>query len=89
MFRSASGFKAKYHYLTLLVAADFDQWHVAVQGPGLSIHGGRQFSEAKAKEHARACAADYIHREKQQDLPVLEQLEWEPLTPGEWLSWRP
>jgi len=89
MFRVATGFKAKYHYLTLLVAADFDEWKVFVQGPGLCIHGGRQFNEAKAKEHARACASDYIHREKQEDLPPMEQLAWEPLAHGEWLNWRP
>ncbi len=88
MFRALSGFKAKYHYLTVLVASDFDAWHVTVHGPGVCINGGRQFSESKAKEHARMCAADYIHREKTEDLPVLEQVEWEPLAPGEWLNWR-
>jgi hypothetical protein len=89
MFRVASGFKTKYHYLTLLVASDFDEWKVVVHGPGICIHGGRQFNEAKAKEHARVCAADYVHKEKQDDLPVLEQVDWQPLTPGEWLNWRP
>lgn len=88
MFRPLTGFKAEYHYLTLRVVADFDEWKVVLQGPGVCIHGSRQFGEAKAKEHARACAAEYIHREKREDLPVLEQLEWEPLAPGEWLTWR-
>ncbi len=89
MFRSLSGFKTKYHYLDLVVAADFDEWKVIVRGPGVCIYGGRQFTEAKAKEHARSCAADYVHREKKEELPVLEQLEWETLSSGEWLSWRP
>ena len=88
MFRSLTGFKAKYHYLTLVAAADFDEWKVIVQAPGVCIQGARQFGEAKAKEHARVCASDYIHREKKEDLPVLEQLDWQPLATGEWLTWR-
>lgn len=89
MFRALSGFKAQYHYLTLLVASDFDEWKVIVRGPEVCMLGGRQFSEAKAKEHARSCASDYIHGEKKEDLPVLEQLEWAPMPRGEWLNWRP
>jgi hypothetical protein len=89
MFRVASGFKTKYHYLTLLVASDFDEWKIVIHGPGVCIHGGRQFTEAKAKDHARACATSYIHEEKKEELPQLAELDWQPLAPGEWLNWRP
>ena len=33
MFRSMSGFKAHYHYLTLLVISEFNEWRVLVYGP--------------------------------------------------------
>ncbi|MFB3828556.1 MAG: hypothetical protein ACE15B_17440 [Bryobacteraceae bacterium] len=89
MFRAANGFKAAYKDLTLVVAADFDEWKVMLQGPGVCIHGARQFTEAKAKAHAIACAADYVHQIRNDDTPVPENLEWEPLTKGEWLNWRP
>ena len=89
MFRSLSGFKAKYHYLDLVVAADFDEWKVIVRGPDVCIHGGRQFGEVKAKEHARACAADYVRSVKKEELAVLDQVDWQPLASGEWLTWRP
>jgi len=89
MFRELKGFKAQYHCLTLLVASDFDEWKIVLHGPGVCIHGGRQFTEAKAKEHAHACARGYVHEEKRADLPVLEILDWQPLGPGEWLNWRP
>lgn len=89
MFRSLSGFKAKYHYLDLMVAADFDEWRVMVRGPGVCIHGARQFGEAKAKEHARACAIDFLKTVTQEELPLLEQLDWQRLEPGEWYTWRP
>jgi hypothetical protein len=88
MFRTASGFKAQYHHLTLLVASDFDEWKVVIEAPGVTIHGGRQLGEAKAKQHAVSMAESYI-QEKRQDLPLLEQVAWEPLASGEWLNWRP
>ncbi|MEK7404461.1 MAG: hypothetical protein AAB225_05085 [Acidobacteriota bacterium] len=89
MFRTLSGFKAQYHYLTLLVAADFDEWRVIAAAPGVTVHGQRQFTEAKAKEHALALAKSYIHEQKREELPVLETLEWQPFQPGEFLNWRP
>ncbi len=89
MFRTLSGFKAQYHYLTLLVASDFDEWKVVIEAPGVTIQGGRQLGEAKAKQHAVALAESYIQQERHQDLPVLEQVVWEPLASGEWLNWRP
>jgi hypothetical protein len=87
MFRALNGLKAPYHSLTLLVASDFDEYRVLIQGPGVMIQGARQFSEAKAKEHARAIAVDYLSNQKKEDLPVLEP-EWTPLAPGEFLNWR-
>ena len=57
------------------------------RGPGVTIQGGRQSSEAKAKEHARAIAADYLSTEKKESLPLIEP-EWTPLVPGEFLNWR-
>ena len=89
MFRGASGYKAQYHYLTLLVSSDFDEWKVLLQGPNVTIQGGRQFSEAKAKEHARAVAASYLTEQKKESLPLLQEIEWQPLTEGEWMNWRP
>ena len=89
MFRTATGFKAHYHYLTLLATSDFDEWRIVLHGLGVYIQGGRQFTEAKAKEQARTVAMNYIHNEKHEDLSVLENLDWQPLTPGECLSWRP
>jgi hypothetical protein len=47
---------------------------------------GRQFTEAKAKEHARAVAMKYVHDEKREDLPELENLDWQPFAPGEFLN---
>jgi hypothetical protein len=88
MFRRLSGYKAQYHYLTLYVASDFDEWHILALGPGLTIHGARQFTEAKAKDDARSMAMSYVHEEKHDDLPVIEQIEWSALAPDEWKSWR-
>ena len=88
MFRSISGFKAQYHHLTLLAVSEFDEWKVLIYGSGVTIHGARQFSEAKAKEHALAVARNYIHEEKHEDLPVLDAVEWSPATREDWLVWR-
>jgi hypothetical protein len=52
MFRASSGFKAQYHYMTLIVALDFDQWRIFLQGPGVIIDGGRQPDNTAAKEEA-------------------------------------
>ena len=52
MFRSLSGYKSNYHYLKLLVVSDFDEWKVLVEGPGVTIQGSRQFTPAKAQDHA-------------------------------------
>jgi hypothetical protein len=55
----------------------------------VTICGTRQFTEAKAKEHAHLLATSFVHQEKHADLPVLQELDWQPLTPGEFLNWRP
>lgn len=88
MFRALSGLKAPYHDLTLLVASDFDEYRVIIQGPGVTIQGGRQFSEAKAKEHALGMATDYLTNVRQENVPPVEP-DWTPLAPGEFLNWRP
>ncbi len=89
MFRCLPGFKAKYHYLNMVIAADFDEWKVIIEGDGVTINAGRQFTEAKAKEAARAGAASYIHAEKHESLPVIDTVQWQPLGTGEFLNWRP
>jgi hypothetical protein len=88
MFRALTGYKARYHYLTLLVAADFNEWKVMLLGPGVTIQGTRQFTEEKAKEHARAVAQSFLAEEKHEDLPAPPQLDWTPLDAGEWMNWR-
>ncbi len=88
MFRPLSGFKAQLDCLTLLVASDFNEWKVAVVGPGVIIQGTRQFTEDKAKEHARAVAQSFLVEERHADVPGSPGLDWAPLGPGEWLNWR-
>ena len=87
MFRSMSGFKAHYHYLTLLVISEFNEWRVLVYGPTTTIHGAYQFSEAKAREHAMAVARSYIQDRKQEDLPPMTEMTWVPAAPDDWLVW--
>ena len=82
-----SGFKAQYHYLTLLVISEFNEWRVLLYGPSMTIHGTRQFSEAKAKEHAIVVARSYIHDQKHEELPVLAEVTWVPATADDWVIW--
>jgi len=88
MFRSMSGFKAQYQGLTVLVIEEFNEWRVLIYGAGTTIHGARQFSEAKAKEHAMTVARCYIQDQKHGELASLDQMAWEPATPEDWLVWR-
>jgi hypothetical protein len=88
VYRSLSGYKAQYHYLTLVVVSELNEWKVLEYGPGVIIHGTRQFSEAKAKEHALVVARDYIHDQKHEELPVLPEVEWSPAGHDDWLVWR-
>jgi len=82
-----SGSKAEYHYLTVLVIAEFNEWKVLLYCPATTIHGARQFSEAKAKEYAMAVARSYIHDHKHEELPVLSETTWAPTGPEDWLIW--
>ena len=88
MFRSLSGYKSSYQSLTMLVASEFDEWRVLVCGPGVTIHGARQFGAEKAKEHAVALAREYLHEQKHQDVPDLQKVEWAPTSQEDWLIWR-
>ncbi len=87
MFRPLTGYKAHYRELTLLVASDFNEWKVMLVGPGVTIQGTRQFTEDKAKEHARAVAESFLRDEKHEEAAPSE-IEWAPLERGEWLNWR-
>jgi hypothetical protein len=89
MFRKSAGFKAQYQDMTLFVAPDFDEWRIFVHGPGGIIHGGRLFTEAKAKECACNIIESYLREEKHEPVAVAVAVEWQPLEPGEWLNWRP
>jgi hypothetical protein len=82
-----SGYKSQYHYLTLRVISEFNEWRVMLQGPNGVILGTRQFSEAKAKEHAVDVAKHYIHDYKHDILPVLASTEWTPTTEEDWMIW--
>ncbi len=88
MYRSFSGYKAQYHYLTLVVVSEFDEWRTLLHGPGVSIQGSRQYSEAKAKDHALSIARQYVHEEKKQELTPLDAVEWSPTGHDDWLVWR-
>ena len=88
MYRSMSGFKAQYHYLTLLVVSELNEWRVMLYGPATTIQGTHSFSEAKAKADAILIARHYIHEHKHEELPVLEQVEWIPTSHDDWLIWK-
>ena len=88
MFRSLSGYKSEYHYLKLLVVSDFDEWKVLVEGPEVTIQGARQFTPAKAQDHAVSIAKAYIHEEKHEDLPPIEAVDWSPTDTDNWLKWQ-
>jgi hypothetical protein len=88
MFRSLSGSRADYHYLRLVVVSDFDEWKVLVVGPDVSIHGARQFSLAKAQEHALTIAKTFINDRRHEDLPVLPEVEWTDTGASDWLKWQ-
>ncbi len=85
MLRTISGFKAHYHTLTMVVVREFDEWKVLLYGPDATIHGTRQFAEAKAKDHALNLARDYVHERQHENLPVLESVDWAPTGENDWL----
>ena len=80
-----SGLKAQYHYLTLLVISEFDEWRVLLHGPNGVIQGTRSFSESKAKDHALAVARAYIHERRQENLPEISEVAWTTIGPDDWL----
>ena len=88
MFRSLSGVKAQYDTLTLVAVSEFDEWKVIIYGPGVTIHGSRQFGEAKAKEHAMGMAQLYFREVKKEESPELSSVEWGPKSPDDSLLWR-
>jgi len=66
MFRHIEGCKAQYGDMTLMVAHNFVEWHVIiVKTPTILIQGDRQFSEEKARGHARQLVEQYIREEEQ------------------------
>jgi hypothetical protein len=87
MWRSLSGFKAQYHDLILLTVPEFDEWKTLVHSPSVTIHGNRQFSEAKAKAHAIEIAHKYLTevRHEPADSP---EVQWLPTDHDDWLIWR-
>ena len=87
MYRSLSGVKAQYQNLTLVAVSEFDEWRVLVYGPGVTIHGSRQFGEAKAKDHAVALAQSYFRELKKEEPPEVSP-EWSPTGQDDWLMWR-
>ena len=89
MFRQSPGFKAQYHYMTMTVALDFDQWRIIVQGPDVLIDGGRQPEKGSAKEQARRIADRYIREQKRETLPVVREVVWTAIDPNSCLHWHP
>ena len=87
MFVSRTGVKAQYHYLTLLAISEFNEWRVLLRGAEVTIHGARQFSEAKAKDHALTLARNYLDEHKREDLPAPATIEWVPTSHDDWLVW--
>jgi hypothetical protein len=82
------GSKAQYHYLTLFVISEFNEWRVLLQGPDTVIQGTRQFTEENARRHALDVARSYIHDQRHEDLPDLPQTEWAAFGGDNWLVWR-
>jgi hypothetical protein len=72
----------------LLVVAEFDEWRVLAYGPGVTLHGTRQFGEAKAKEHAFHVAESYLRQEKPDEALPPPELNWLATTPHDWMLWR-
>jgi hypothetical protein len=87
MFRSLTGYKADYQDLTMLVVSEFNEWKVLVHGPHTIIHGTRQFSEAKAKEHAMTVARSFVHDRQHEELPEAVEPSWQPAAADDWLVW--
>jgi hypothetical protein len=93
MFRHIEGCKAQHGDMTLMIAHNFVEWHVMIVKNSNSmtlIQGDRQFSEEKARTHARHLAEHYLREEKQDDASSLPaEFMWVPLEAGDWVAWRP
>ena len=89
MFRQSPGFKAQYHYMTMTIALDFDQWRIIVQGPDVIIDGGRQPEKVPAKDQARRIAERYLREEKRETLPAVREVVWSAIDPNSCLQWQP
>ena len=91
MFRHIEGFKAQYGDMTLMIGHAFVEWHVVIiRNPTKLIQGDRQFSEEKARAHARQLLEHYLSEEKPEDASNLpSELTWVPMETGDWLAWRP
>ena len=87
MLRSMSGFKSQYHNLTIMAISEFNEWRVLVHGPGVVIHGARQFTEEKAKEHALAVAQRYLAEHRQENVSEIPPPEWVATQGDDWLVW--
>ena len=88
MFVNLNGFKAQYHSLTLAVASEFNEWKILLRGPNTTILGSRQFSEAKAKEHALDVARRYVEEIQHEQPQPASEVQWVPTNPDEWLVWK-
>jgi len=88
MFRPLVGFKATYMNLTLVVAAEFDEWRVILYAPDVIIQGSRQYKEPKAKDHALALARSYYQDVKKQAITAVPEPDWQPTGPQDWLAWQ-
>jgi hypothetical protein len=90
MFRHIEGCKARCGDMTLMVAREFVEWHVIVVSDSAHvIQGDRQFSEDKARAHARQLVEHYSSEERTDASAVPAELAWIPLESGDWLAWRP
>lgn len=88
MFRPLTGYRTQYHGLTLIVVSEFDEWRVLAVGPGVVFQGQRQFSAAKAKDHALTLAKTYLAEVRHEPANDGQEIDWEPTGPEEWLVWK-
>jgi hypothetical protein len=88
MFRPLAGFKAQYQDLTLMVVSEFDEWRVIVYSPALILQGTRQYTSAKAKDHAALLAKSYVAEIKQEAAGDGQEIDWQPTGPMDWLVWK-
>jgi hypothetical protein len=88
MFRSLSGFKARYGDLTLITVSEFDEWRVVVLSPDVVVQGQRQFTAPKAKDHALMLAKAYLTEVKRSAPAESPEPEWQPTGSEDWLLWK-